>query len=169
MMTVRSKWMHAITLLALASVAHAGNGSCDAVYRAGIKAVQTPHHLYTRTTARDGMVVTGESVAPGDSFQYRKTNGRWTRSPSSDKDNLEMAQERLRSDQGTCMPLGEQTVDGQAVVAYTVHANQGHTESQVRIEKSSGLLQGQTLTLPNGSVLVTRYDYTDVKAPADAN
>jgi len=149
MMTDRSKWMHAITLLALASIAHAGDGSCDAVYRAGIKAVQTPHHLYTHTTARDGMVVTGESIAPGDSFQYRKANGTWTRRPSSDKDNLEMAQDKLRSDPDTCTLIGDQTVDGQAVVAYAVHANQRHTASEVRIVKASGLLEGQTPALAN--------------------
>lgn len=169
MMSFQSKWMPAAVLLALASVAHAGDGTCDAVYRAGIKAVQTPHHLYTRTTARDGMVVTGESIAPGDSFQYRKANGTWTRSPSSDKDNLEMAQDRLRSDPDTCTLIGDQTVEGQAVVAYAVHPDQGHSASEVRIVKASGLLQGQTLTLPNGSVLVTRYDYADVKAPEVAN
>jgi hypothetical protein len=35
---------------------------CDALYSAGIKSVQTPHHVYSTTTMRDGKPQSAEAV-----------------------------------------------------------------------------------------------------------
>lgn len=54
--------------------------ACDAVYQAGIKSVQVPHHVYT-TTAHGGKTVEGEAIYVGV-VEYPRLRGKWMRSPS---------------------------------------------------------------------------------------
>ena len=53
-----------------------------------------------------------------------------------------------------------------AVTAYKVHDRENGTDSIVYILKSTGMLLGEDLTLPDGSLVKTRYEYTDVRPPA---
>ena len=63
------------------------------------------------------------------------------------------------------MPAIE-TVDGQAVTTYRVHDRENGTDSIVYILRSTGMLLGQDLTLPDGSLMKTRYEYRGVQPPA---
>jgi hypothetical protein len=150
--------------LALSASAFAAN-SCDALHEAGIKAVQTPHHVYSITTSGRA----GKAVPPSEAIfagvGYLQIHGQWRRSPMPQQDMIEAAQEKLKTHPDTCTVAGDQTVDGLAVTTYKVHNNESGTDSQARILKSNGLLLGQTLILPNGSVVKTRYDYANVQAP----
>jgi hypothetical protein len=60
--------------------------------------------------------------------------------------------------------MGDQMVGGQAVSVYKAHSNEMETDQTVRIFKSSGLLQGATMGLPNGGMEI-RYEYDNVQAP----
>ena len=82
------------------------------------------------------------------------------------KDMVELAEEKLKTHPDTCTLVAEQTVDGQAVVAYKAHNNEMGTNQLVRVLKSSGLMQGGTMTLPNGSTVETHYEYANVQVPA---
>jgi len=139
--------------------------TCDVLYSAGIRAVQTPHHVYSSTTHRGGKPQSGEAVYAGG-IEYVLLNGKWQRSPMTPQDMLEAAQARLKAHSDTCTLVGDQMVGGQTVSVYKAHDNERGTEQLVRILKSSGLLQGSTLTLPDGTVVETRYEYTNVRAPA---
>ena len=139
--------------------------SCDALYNAGIKSIQAPHHVYTTTTLHGGKARFAEAIFDGK-VEYLQLNGKWTHSPMSQQDMLEAAQEKLRKRPDTCVLAGEQTAGGQAVTAYKVHNNEAGTDQVVHILKSNGLLQSASLKLPDGSVVDTRYEYTDVHAPA---
>ncbi len=149
--------------VALAPASHANN-TCDALYQAGIKSVQTPHHVYSTTTLRDGRPQTGEAVYAGG-VEYLLFHGKWMRSPMSQQAMLEGAQDKLKTHPDICTLVGKQTVDGQLVSVYEVHNNEAGTDQMVRILDASGLMQGSTLTLPNHSVVETRYDYANVQAP----
>ena len=84
--------------LILAASAHADT-SCDVGYDAGIKQMQTPHHIVTSRSARGGKV---------------------------------------------------------------------GTDSKLRVSRTNGLLLRRTITLPDGSSIVSRYDDANVEAPPGA-
>ncbi len=146
------------------TTSHAAN-TCDALYNAGIKSVQTPHHVYSTTTMRGGEPKTGEAIYAGG-VEYLKLQGKWMRSRMTPADMLEAAQEKLKTHPDTCTPVGDQVVNGQAVSVFKAHSNEMGTDQLVRILKSNGLMQGGTLTLPNGAVVEMRYEYDNVQAPA---
>lgn len=152
-------------VLSLCGPAFAAN-PCDALYNASIKAVQTPHHVYTTTTGgRSEKPQSSEAIFAGG-VEYLQIHGQWRRSAMPQRYMVAAAQERLRTHPDTCTLDGDETVDGQAVTTYKVHSNADGTDSRVHILKSTGLLLGQTLTRPDGSVVKTRYDYTNVQPPA---
>ncbi len=151
-------------LLTLCGPAFAAN-PCDPLYNAGINAVQTPHHVYTTTTAgRSGTSRSSEAIFVGGA-EYVLVNGQWRRSPRPQSIMVEAAREKLKTHPDTCSVVGDQTVDGQAVTTYKVHNKEEGTDSLVHILKATGLLLGQTLTRPDGSVVKTRYDYSNVQPP----
>ena len=138
--------------------------ACDALYSAGIRSIQTPHHVYSTQSAQ-GKTHVGEAIFAGGN-EYLQMNGKWMRSPMPQSDMVAAAQEKLKTHPDTCTPIGEQTVGGQAVSVYKVHSRDMETDQTVRIFKSSGLMQGATMSLPGGATLETRYDYDNVQAPA---
>ena len=124
--------------LALTIPAFAAN-TCDALYQAGIKSIQTPHHVYSTTTSHAGKAQSGEAIYAGG-VEYLKLNGQWRRSPMTPKDMVELAEEKLKTHPDTCTLVAEQTVDGQAVVAYKAHNNEMGTDQLVRLPEGHALL-----------------------------
>jgi len=98
--------------------------------------------------------------------EYLKLNDKWQRSPMTQQEMVEAAQEKLKTHPDTCTLVGDQNMAGQSVTVYKVRNNETGGEQLVRILKSSGLMAGSTLTLPNGTVVETRYEYRNVQAPA---
>ncbi|MEP6548682.1 MAG: hypothetical protein ABJD53_14565 [Gammaproteobacteria bacterium] len=157
----------AFVAIALPFAAHADN--CDALYNAGIKSLQTPHHVYsTKSVAGAVKTPTGESIFAGG-IEYILISGSWKRSPMTPQDMIEAAQEKLKTHPDVCTAAGTETIAGQAVITYKVHNNESDTESLVRILKSSGLLLGQSVTLPGDSHMEIRYEYTNVHPPVGVN
>lgn len=138
--------------------------ACDALYNAGIKSVQTPHHVYSTRSMPSGKVQTSEAIfAAGN--EYLLMDGKWMRSPMPQTAMVAAAQEKLKTHPDTCTPLGDQMIGGQAISVYKAHSKEMGTDQTVRILKSNGLMQGGTLTLPGGSMEI-RYEYDNVQAPA---
>lgn len=160
---VKRRLMCVACAFAMCAPAYADN-SCDVLYLAGIKSVQTPHHVYSTTTKR-GKQQAGEAIYAGG-VEYMELHGKWLRSPKTQQAMLEAAQEKLKTHPDDCAPVGDQTIDGQTVSSYKVHNKELGTTQWVRILKSNGLMQGATLTLPDGSVVESRYEYDNVHAPA---
>ena len=152
-------------LAALALPAHAANTSCDAVLDAGIKQVQTPHHVHSSRKTLDGKVTSSEAIFIGGVEYLRVGDGNWRRSAMTAAEMLQGARDkRKQSSADTCRNLGDQTVDGQAATLYEFHPD-GGAGSQIWISKSSGLPLRQTIDL-GGTVMDGRTDYTNVQAPA---
>lgn len=151
---------------AFAASAHAAD-TCDALYEAGIKAVQSPHHVYTTKTAGPGgkVLQSSEAIFSGG-VEYLRIGGGWRRSARPQAVMVEAAREKLKTHPDTCTDARDETVDGQAVTTYKVHDGERGTDALVHILKSTGLLLGETLTLPDGSTVKTRYEYGDVRPPA---
>ncbi|HZV93884.1 MAG TPA: hypothetical protein VFF72_11745 [Caldimonas sp.] len=139
-------------------------GSCDEAYQAGIKSLQTPHHVYSTTTMPGGKTRASEAIYAGG-VEYLKIGNKWQRSRMKPQDMIELAQEKMKTHPDTCTRIGDQTAGGQAVAVYKVHSNEMGTDQVVSVFKSSGLIQGTTVSLPNQSMVI-RYDYANVQAPA---
>jgi hypothetical protein len=149
--------------LLVAAPAHAAH-PCDPLYNAGIKSIQTPHHVYT-TSSGGRTARSGEAIFAGG-VEYLLRNGQWTRSPTPQAAMIEAAREKIKTHPDTCTPAGDRTVDGQAVATYNVHNNETGVDSQVMIVKSSGLVHRASSALADGSRVDTRYEYGNVQAPA---
>ena len=117
-------------------------GSCDVVYNAGIKTVQTPHRVFS-TMTRGGKTTSSESVFV-DGVEYRQRDGRWQRSLMTAKEMLDNAKEKLTAPPDTCIAAPDEMIGGRAVAVYRVRNTEMESESLVRVFKDTGLLQGQT-------------------------
>jgi hypothetical protein len=136
---------------------------CDALYNAGIKSVQTPHRVYS-TRAMPGRKTQASEAVFAAGNEYLQIDGKWIRSPMPQPAMVAAAQEKLKTHPDTCTPMGDQMVGGQAVSVFKAHSNEMETDQTVRIFKSSGLLQGATMGLPNAGMEI-RYEYDNVQAP----
>jgi hypothetical protein len=152
-------------IAALALPVHAAE-SCDALYNASIKALQTPHHVYSTKTLANGTKAPGGESIYAAGREYVLIGGAWKRSPMTPQDMIEAAQDKLKTHPDVCTTAGTETINGQAVTVYKVHNNESDTDSLVRVLTSSGLLLGQTLTLPDGAHMEIRYEYAHVQPPA---
>jgi hypothetical protein len=151
--------------IALAWPAHASD-TCDVLYNAGIKTLQTPHHVYSTKTPVHGVKLpSGVSIFAGG-IEYILLDGKWQRSRMTPQDMIENAQEKLKTHPDICTAAGAENINGQAVTTYKVHNNENETDSQVQILISSGLLLGQSVTMPDDSRMDIRYEYTNVQPPA---
>jgi hypothetical protein len=143
------------------------DASCDPVYDAGIKQMKTPHHVFTNRSAHGRTAAsTNETIFAGGVI-YVQLRGQWQRSPIAAAEMLQHAQEKRDGDSSdeTCRPLGDEAIDGTATVVYSLHNDAG-ADSRLWVTKANGLLLRQTVTLPDGSSIDSRYDYANVQAPA---
>lgn len=154
--------------LILAASAHADT-SCDAGYDAGFQQMQTPHHIVTSRSARGGKgATTSETIFAGGVI-YMPLGGQWQRSPTTGVEMLVRGQEKRNaaSRDETCHPLGDDAVGGAGAAVDSLHNDVG-TDSKLWVSKTNGLLLRRAITLPDGSSIVSRYDYANVEAPPGA-
>ena len=156
----------AMLLLGVTMAAEApGFDECDVLYNASVKSLQTPHHVYSTKTLAGGARESPNEAIFVAGVEYVRIHGSWTRSPMVVQEMIEAAQEKLKTRPDVCMVAATETINGEAVTTYKVHNKVTNSDSQVRILRSSGLLQGQTLLLPDKSRMEVRYDYTNVHLP----
>ena len=150
-----------------AALAHA-DASCNPVYDAGIKQLQTPHHVYTTRSGHAGHAAQKSETIYAGGVEYMQLDGRWQRSRLTAAEMLASAQEKRKtSAEGeTCKALGDEKVGDAAASVYSLHNDDG-VDSRLWLAESDGSLLRQTITLPDGSTVDSRYDYANVQAPLD--
>lgn len=175
--------LSAAAIFALAPTARAAD-SCDPVYNASIKLLQTPHHAYLTMTHSDeqmrngdtfkrgtgkaiyaGKTETSETIFDGKT-SYLLHRGHWMRSPVQPSLQLEDAREKSKTHPAICAMVGNQSIDGQATTLYKVHTKETNRDEQIWISRSSGLPVRARSERPDGSGGEIRYDYSNVRAPA---
>ncbi len=155
----------ACALIAFSAPASA-DASCDPVYDAGVSQTQTPHHVFSSRSAHGGKgASTNETIFVGG-VVYAQSQGQWQRSRMTGADMLQAAQEKRKDESSdeTCRSLGEDAIDGEATAVYSLHNDAG-ADSKLWISKATGSLLRQTISLPDGSVIDSRYEYKNVQAP----
>jgi hypothetical protein len=138
-------------------------GSCDPVFQAGIKSVQTPHHVFS-TMTRAGKVTPSESIFV-DGVEYIQRDGHWQPSKVSAAQMLSEAKENAASQSSPCTPRPDEVIGGETVAVFAVHNSETDADSIVRIFKGRGVLQGQTAKIQDGPNIETRYEYSNIIAP----
>ena len=155
----------ACVLIAFAAPAIA-DPSCVPVYDAGVKQMQTPHHVFT-TRSHNGKASSTSETIFIDGIVYSQLNGQWQRSRMSGADMLQMAKEKRKEEDPDekCRIVGDDTIAGDAAQVYTL-GNEKGAGSKLWISKATGALLRQAIALPDGSISDSRYEYKNVQAPA---
>ena len=169
--------------VSLTTPAFADN-SCDPVYQAAVKSLQTPYHTYSTMThdaeamsrsdtfkrltgkAMYAKTESTESIFDGKAT-YIQIHGKWARSRASQAHMVDNAREKLKTHPDVCTPAGSQTVGGEAVSVFNIRDAEAGSGpgGQLRVIRSNGLLQGGTQNVGD-EVIETRYEYNNVQSPA---
>ncbi len=178
---------HRFVLLAAsiaALVPHAAHAqkdvaSCKSVFDAVEKQRTTSYHAYTTmapVTPPGGQSQQIELIAAGGQ-NYVLIGGKWQRSPMDQAAMAKQEQENIQNAKVlSCHRLREELVGGVPAVVYAEHSENDNTKSdgQVWIATATGLLLRieSDISMTDGSGTdhsVTRYEYTNVQAPAGVN
>jgi len=160
-----------VTILSLiATFPLAAQGSCQPVFDAMTKVVNTPSHIYN-TSAKAGKSRTVETIYAGGAF-YTKVQNKWTRGRITPQEILKQEQLNRQNSKYSCRYLKDEPVNGEAAALYSTHAENpdAKSDSQVWISKSKGLPLRQELDINAGGAAGTnhysvRYEYGNVKPP----
>jgi hypothetical protein len=169
----RSALLLAAITLVIAGAPVRAASSCDAVVKAIQKVFQVPAHLYMTETAgfRGGKTRLAESVYINNAM-YVMVNGRWIKSPLSNKELLESQDKLDPIDQ--CSVVRDEAMNGEAATLYQAHKQtpDEKIDTQVWISKSRGLPVKQISDIDVGggatgkSHTEIRYEYANVTVPA---
>jgi len=149
--------------------------SCKPVLDAVEKQRTTSYHAYTTlpATLTGGKPRQGELIAAGGQH-YILIDGQWKRSPMDQAAMVKQEQENIQNAKAlSCHRLREESAGGVPAVVYTEHSENEDTKSdgQVWVGTATGLvLRTETdMSMTDGSGTnhwATRYEYTNVQAPA---
>ena len=160
----------AATLLAIlmAPVAVRAGGpdaACKPVIDANFKQYMTPSHVIESGTDAGELIFIGNAI-------YLKDGGKWMRAPMTPASFQQQLQEEIHgASVFSCRYLHDDVQDGEATEVYSVQIVNDGTKFDLQewISKSHALLlkkQGTTDAGGVKSTISSRYDYTDVQAPA---
>ena len=158
------------TLLSRATTPLAAQGTCQPVFDAMTKVVNTPSHLYN-TSNDAGKTRTMESIYAGGAI-YVKLKDKWTRSPMTPQEMLKQEQLNRQNGKYSCRYLKDEPVNGEAAALYSVHSEntEAKSDSQIWISKSKGVPLRQELDInlaESGGKkhYSVRYEFGNVKPP----
>lgn len=168
----------ALAALSASSALPAQGADCAAVYASQTRLLKTPHHGYSVDSSavgarlHQGQATTSESIMTGNAI-YTLYEGAWRRSPMSVEDMQKQEEENIKNAKTTCSVAGSESVNGEAATVYQVHSvtDFGTNDGRQWVSKSRGLPLRTVMRLDVGgamgkSIMVMRYDYTNVSAPA---
>ena len=149
----------------------ADEAACQAVLDAVVKQASVPVHqtISIESAAAPGKPLQSEIIRIGDTM-YMQVRGQWTSRPYDSQKAASDARQAMQKAEHTCTRVRSEVVDGQPAVLYSIQSKteQGRTDSQSWISTNGLPLRQHTemLGAAKGRHDV-RFDYADVKAPAD--
>jgi hypothetical protein len=161
-----------LTFLGLTVPARAD--SCQPVFEALTKLVTTPRHSFTTHTtvfSNGGNPRTSETIYAQEKV-YIRANGKWMNSPVTAAEVLEQEKENQEHGHATCQFVGNESVDGEAAMLYTMRREDADAkeDAQIWISKSRGLpLRDEQDVNVGGKAgkehRSTRFEYTNIRPP----
>jgi hypothetical protein len=154
----------------IASSPLAAQASCQPVFDAMTKVVNTPSHIYN-TSAKAGKSRTTETIYAGGAV-YAKVQDKWTRGRITPQEILKQEQLNRQNSKYSCRYVKDEPVNGEAAALYSTHAENpdAKSDSQIWISKSRGLPLRQELDIDAGGAAgkthySVRYEFRSVKPP----
>jgi len=154
-----------LTAFSLAPIAARADASCTEVFDAGVREVETPHHIYYTKASDKAASRSMESIFDGRAI-YSNAEGTWQKSETAHRVMLENAHEKREKLDATCTRVGTESIDGQSATHWHIKpdADSDAVESDLWIGEK-GLPIHQRVVMPDRATRDVRIDYTDVKAP----
>jgi hypothetical protein len=161
-----------VTLLAVvlvsAAAASAQDPGCKLLADAVVLQARTPSHIFTTMTGSTGNIST-ETITTKDALYLRSPGAggnQWKKSAYSPQEQAEQAVEASRS-YTSCQHVGDESVNGEPAAVYTEVNKDSGLSGKAWISKKRGLPLKSELALDNRR-FSTRYDYDNVRPPANA-
>jgi hypothetical protein len=157
--------------LSLSIPVFAADAVCQVLFDAMSKKFTVPSHGYMTEAAPGGKSKTSEIIYANGAI-YLNLDGKWMRSKMSQQDMLKQEQENIRDSKTACRYLRDESVNGEAAALYEMHSENDTVKSdgQIWISKSKGLPLRVEADIDTGGGdkqhMSTRYDYSNVRAPA---
>jgi hypothetical protein len=150
--------------------------SCKPVFDALEKKQATSYHAYTTMPTLAGGTPSQRELIAAGGQNYIQMNGEWKRSPMDQAAMAKQEQDNIRDAKAlSCHRLREESVGGVSAIVYAQHSENEDTKSdgQVWIATATGLVvrtETDMSMVEGGDTrhMVTRYEYTNVQAPAGA-
>ena len=165
----------AATALILPSSARAQDPLCKQLGEAMLKQITRPFHAYSTEVAgfNGNKPEQGEMISTGDAL-YLSVDGRWRRSPQTPQQMAAMMRENaMNLKYHSCRKVGSEVVAGVPTVHYHVDVKDPDSPSTTELwVAANGLPMKSETTMDVGggatghSKTTTRYEYTNIKAPA---
>ena len=165
----------AATALIPLSSAGAQDPLCKQLGEAMLKQMTRPFHAYTTEVAgfNGNKPQLGEMISTGD-VMYIFVNGRWRRSPQTPQQMAAMMRENAMDlKYHSCRKVGSEAVAGVPTVHYHVDVKDPDSPSTTELwVAANGLPMKSETSMDVGggaaghSKTSTRYEYTNIKAPA---
>jgi len=154
-----------LTAFSLTPIAARADASCTEVFDAGVRDVETPHHIYYTKASDKADGRSMESIFDGRAI-YSNAKGTWQKSETAHGVMLENAHEKRQKLDATCTRVGTESIDGQSATHWHIKpdSDSDAAESDLWIGEK-GLPIHQRMVMPDRATRDVRIDYTDVKAP----
>ena len=177
---LRRRLLPGATVAALfaAASASAQSGACAQVLTASMKMYDAPYHMYmvdsaqTDTRLNAGKPTVSEAISTGG-VTYLFVDGKWMKSPITAADMKKSQQDVDATNKPTCTHVRDESVSGEPAAVWHSHSvtEAGTSDTDMWISKSRNLLLKSDIHMDVGgnmgkSHITSRYEYTNVRAPA---
>lgn len=167
-----------VTALVAAAPLSAQSGSCSQLLATSMKLYDAPYHMYmvdsAQTDARlnGGKPTVSEAISTGG-VTYFLVRGTWRKSPIGPADYKKSQQDADAANKPTCTHVRDESVNGEAASVWHSHSvtEVGTSDTDMWISKSRNVLLKSDIRMDVGgnmgkSHIMSRYEYTNVRAPA---
>ena len=146
--------------------------SCQPVFDALIKVATTPSHSYTTSTAVNGGAPTEAETIFANGQKYIRARGKWMRLPVTSQDVVGQEKEKEQHGTSTCQFLGNESVNGDPTMLFSVHREYEEVkeDGKIWVSKGTGLILRVEEDFDNRGDKVkdhrsTRFEYGNVHPP----
>lgn len=148
--------------------------TCQPLYDAMLKVIDTPTHIYTTTgnASNSGGKPHMIEVIYTAGTVYTSVGGKWIRSKMTPRQVVKMEHENRRNSKMSCRYLKDESVNGETSAVYSTHTETDgqKDDGQAWISKTRGLPLRQEMDIDmqgmaNKQHYSMRYEYTNVKPP----
>lgn len=165
-------------VLGVGAPLRAQSAECATLATTTSKVYEKPVHIYTIDSAQTdaqlhgGRPTVSEVIWTGTA-EYLQHRGKWMKSPIAVGAMRRAPKDASAKVKATCSRLRDESVNGEQAAVWRIHSETeaGATDTDLWVSRSSGMALKSDMRMDVGgslgkSHIVSRYEYTNVRAPA---